>query len=29
VTMSFTDILKEMLPEAIPNLQKISGKTDG
>jgi type VI secretion system protein ImpA len=29
VTMSFTDILKEMLPEAIPSLQKISGKSDG
>jgi type VI secretion system protein ImpA len=29
VTMSFVDILKEMLPEAVAPLQKISGKTDG
>jgi type VI secretion system protein ImpA len=29
VTMSFVDILKEMLPESVAPLQKISGKTDG
>jgi type VI secretion system protein ImpA len=29
VSMSFVDILKEMLPESIQNLQKITGKTDG
>ncbi len=28
VTMSFVDILKEMLPESLPNMQKIAGKTD-
>jgi type VI secretion system protein ImpA len=28
VTMSFGDILKELLPESIPNMQKITGKTD-
>ncbi|MGA2448609.1 MAG: type VI secretion system protein TssA [Polyangiaceae bacterium] len=28
VTMAFTDILKELLPESLPNLQKIAGKTD-
>jgi type VI secretion system protein ImpA len=28
VTMSFLDILKEMLPESVANLQKISGTTD-
>ena len=29
VTMSFVDILKEMLPESVAGLQKIAGKTDG
>lgn len=29
VTMSFLDIVKDMVPESIPNLQKIAGKTDG
>jgi type VI secretion system protein ImpA len=28
VTMSFVDILKEMLPESVAGLQKIAGKTD-
>jgi type VI secretion system protein ImpA len=28
VTMEFTDILKELLPESLPNLQKIAGKTE-
>jgi type VI secretion system protein ImpA len=28
VTMSFPDILKELLPESLPSMQKISGKTD-
>jgi type VI secretion system protein ImpA len=28
VTMSFGEILKELLPESLPNMQKISGKTD-
>jgi type VI secretion system protein ImpA len=29
VTMSFLDIVKDMVPESIPSLQKIAGKTDG
>jgi type VI secretion system protein ImpA len=29
VTMSFVDIVKEMLPESVAGLQKIAGKTDG
>jgi type VI secretion system protein ImpA len=29
VPMSFTDILKELLPESIANLQKIAGKLEG
>ncbi|MCL2447676.1 MAG: type VI secretion system protein TssA [Polyangiaceae bacterium] len=29
VTMNFTDILKELLPDSIANLQKIAGKLDG
>jgi type VI secretion system protein ImpA len=29
VTMTFTDILKELLPDSIANLQKIAGKLDG
>ena len=29
VTMSFVDILKEMLPESVAGLQKIAGKTAG
>jgi type VI secretion system protein ImpA len=28
VTMSFTDILKELLPDAVASLQKIAGKID-
>ena len=28
VTMSFLEILKEMVPESIANVQKITGKTD-
>ena len=28
VTMSFMDILKEIVPESVPNVQKITGKTD-
>ncbi len=28
VAMAFTDILKELLPESLPNLQKIAGKTE-
>jgi hypothetical protein len=26
--MSFMDILKEIVPESVPNVQKITGKTD-
>jgi len=29
VTMSFVDIVKDMVPESMPSLQKIAGKTDG
>lgn len=28
VAMSFTNILKELLPDAIPSLEKLAGKTD-
>ena len=29
VTMSFGDILKELLPDAVANFQKLTGKSDG
>lgn len=29
VTMSFVDIVKDMVPESMASLQKIAGKTDG